>query len=100
MAEGQEEAQVSDIEETQEDDGSYVRKVTYTFDENVAASLHTYAFIHNLGTKDVLVSLRTPGGNVKPLKTYVQDENVVLVSFADNAGYQTFDEGDTIIAIG
>jgi hypothetical protein len=97
MAEGQEEEVTT--EETQEDDGSYVRKVTFTFDENVAAQLKTYAFIHNLGTKDVLVSLRTPQGDVKPLKTYVQDENVVLVSFADGT-YNSFSEGDTIIAIG
>lgn len=79
---------------------SPVRKVTYTFDASINGRKE-FALIHNLGTREVLVSCRTRNGNVKALKTYAQDDNVLMVTTnRDENHYLSFDAGDTLIAIG
>lgn len=98
MAEGEEK-----VNETKDaavvSDPQPVQKVTYTFDDSiVGSSRREFAFLHNLGTRHVLVSLRTIAGNTKALKTFSQDDNVMLITLADQ--YKTFEEGDTLIALG
>lgn len=83
-----------------------VRKWTHTFldDENEDRKTfgQVFAAIHNLGTRDVLVSYRDANGVVPiPVRSEVQDGNLVLVrkQGADNNGSNWL-KGETIIIIG
>lgn len=83
-----------------------LRKWTHTFEdpdnEEARDFGATFAAIHGLGTRDILVSYRNAQGEVPiPVKSQAQDENVALVrkQNADSGGSHWW-KGDTIIIIG
>lgn len=83
-----------------------VKKWTHTFEDqgnpDRTSFGDTFAAIHNLGTRDVMVSYRDANGVVPiPVRSEVQDENLCLVrkQGADHNG-NTWRKGETIIIIG
>lgn len=77
--------------------GTDLKKWTHTFDEDGGPS--PFAALHNLGTKDVLVSIRNKDGSASTgsVKSIAQDANLTLIHNKDGVHFY---EGQTIIIIG
>lgn len=83
-------------------DAPSLRKWTHTFgdpdNEDANNFGGTFAAIHSLGTRDILVSYRSASGEVPiPVRSTAQDDNVALIRKQDSCHWY---RGDTIIIIG
>lgn len=56
-----------------------------------------YAFAHNLGTSDILVSGRSETGQPIPVSSSSQDDNIAVVSRKDSYSWNA---GDRILVLG
>lgn len=80
-------------------DEQQATKAAFTFDlEEVDDTTTTkiYAFVHNLGDKDLIVSARDRQGNAIMAKSQIQDENVVIVTKEGGS----WAHGDRILLLG